>query len=143
MNRTLLARYNRGLVSHTWIQITYEHQKLEYSKFMSITVFAALCAFVTIMLLLVVYIIFTIRCKNGNSDVHDSRIGLIIAGFVIPLIVTITFVITALIMQRFYHYRIPVGIHGEGVFVVLITCVATSILTIVILLPRIKHKWSD
>jgi len=83
------------------------------------------------------------RCKNGNSDVRESRIGLVIAGFVIPLMVTITFVIAAMVAQRFYHYRVPVGAHGGGVFVILITCVVTSVVTIVLLLPRIKHKWSD
>jgi len=110
---------------------------------MSITVLAAMCALVTIILLVIVFKIFSRRCKNGNSDIRESRIGLVLSGFVIPLIVTVTFVIFSLIAQRFYQLRIPVGAHGEGVFVVLITCVVTSILTIVLLLPKIKYKWSD
>ena len=110
---------------------------------MSITVFAVICALLNLIVLSVIYAILASRRKNGKSDIQQSRITMVISSFVVPIMVSIIFVISAFTAQRFYQYPIPVGQHGGGVFVVLITSVATAVLTLILLLPKIKHKWDD
>ncbi|WP_455206464.1 hypothetical protein [Kaarinaea lacus] len=110
---------------------------------MSITVFAAICALLNLIVLSVIHAILALRRKNGKSDIQQSRITMVISSFVVPIVVSILFVISAFIAQRFYQYPIPVGQHGGGVFVILITSVATAVLTLILLLPKIKHKWDD
>ena len=110
---------------------------------MPISIYTAICAALTIVLIITVYLIFFIRRKNGKSDIRQARIGLVIASFLVPIIITVAFVIVAALAQHFYQFKIPVGKHGGGVFIVLITSVASSIATLILLIPRIKHKWED
>jgi hypothetical protein len=108
---------------------------------MSIAIFAALCALLTGLTLALIYGIFAIRRKNGKSDIRHSRIVLVIASFIIPILVTAFFVFAAVTAQTLYQYHVPVGQRGGGVFIVLLASVAASVLTLVILLPRIRHPW--
>jgi predicted transporter len=105
--------------------------------------FAVICASTIVLSLSIIYLVLLIRRKNGKSDVRESRITLVVASFVIPIVVTALFVGFALIAQQFYEFRVPVGQRGGGVFIVFLVNVATSVVTLLILLPRIKHKWDD
>ncbi|MGD8559652.1 MAG: hypothetical protein PVG89_07735 [Gammaproteobacteria bacterium] len=106
---------------------------------MSIAIYAGLCAFITAATLLLIYGIFAIWRKNGKSDTRHSRIALVIASFLLPIVVTTFFVLAAVTAQALYQFQVPVGQRGGGVFVVLIASVAAAILTLVILLPRIRR----
>jgi hypothetical protein len=110
---------------------------------MSISTYALICALINILLLLGVYLLLFFLRKSGKSDIRESRIGLVIASFVVPLIVTVTFVVAAIVTQRYSNYVIPVGPRGGGVFIILITSVVTSVLSLIALLPTIKHRWTD
>jgi len=81
-----------------------------------------------------------IRRKSGKSDIQQSRVSLVIASFIVPILVCISFVISAFVSQKFFNVTLPVGQRGGGVFVILVTTVLTSVLTLIVLLPRIKHK---
>jgi len=110
---------------------------------MPITAFALICATITVMLLISVYLLYAMRRKNGKSDIRHSRTSLVIASFIVPIVVTTLFVVAAVLAQKLYQYHIPVGQYGGGVFKVLITTVASSVLTLIVLISRIKHKWED
>jgi hypothetical protein len=110
---------------------------------MSITLFTVICALLNLFALSALYAILAFRRKTGKSDVQQSRITLVVAGFAVPIIVSILFAVTAVIARVIFHYLIPVGQHGGGVFVILIASVATAVFTLIILLPRIKHRWED
>lgn len=110
---------------------------------MPISTFAAFCAVLTMAIIGTIYLVFSYRRKNGKSDIREARIGLVISSFVVPILVTTLFVAAAIIAQRFYQYMIPVGHRGGGVFIILITCVASAIVTLILLLPKIKYKWED
>ena len=81
---------------------------------MTISIYALLCALLNILLLLGVYLLLYFRRKSGKSDIRESRINLVIASFVVPLIVTVTFVVTAIVAQQFFNHSIPVGQRGGG-----------------------------
>lgn len=106
---------------------------------MSIAIYAGLCAFITAATLALIYGIFAIWRKNGKSDTRHSRIALVIASFLLPIVITTFFVLSAITAQALYQYNVPVGQRGGGVFVVLISSVAASVLTLIILLPRIQR----
>lgn len=110
---------------------------------MSIAVFAVICALLNLLGLSAIYGVLAWRRKNGKSDIHQSRITLVIGGFIVPVVVSIVFVVAAAIAQRFFHYSFPVGQHGGGVFIILMVSVATAVLSLLLLLPRIKHRWQD
>lgn len=108
---------------------------------MPITVFAVICALLNLAILSAIYAILAFRRKNGKSDISGSRITLVIASFIVPVFVTILFVVSAAAGQRFWQYPFPVGQHGGGVFIILLVSVATAVLTLLILLPKIKPHW--
>ena len=110
---------------------------------MTITYYALICAMLNFVFLLAIYALLAVRRKSGKSDIKQSRITLVISSFVVPVFVCIGFVIAAAISQKFFNYAFPVGQRGGGVFIILITSVASSELTLVILLPRIKHQWQE
>lgn len=110
---------------------------------MTLTHYALICALINILLLLSIYGLLAMRRKSGNSDIKQSRITLVISSFVVPIAVCVCFVVTAAISQKFFQFSFPVGQRGIGVFIILMTLVATSIMTLIVLLPRIKHQWDD
>jgi uncharacterized BrkB/YihY/UPF0761 family membrane protein len=110
---------------------------------MPLTFFAAICALLNLLCLSVIYAIMAHRRKNGKSDIQQSRIMLVISSFVVPIVVSILFVVAAIVSQQFLHYPFPVGQRGGGVFIILIVSVATAVFTLLLLLPRIKHRWQD
>ena len=110
---------------------------------MTIKIYALILALINIAILLGVYWLLALRRKTGKSDIKQSRISLVIASFVVPVVVCISFVVSAFVSQKFFNVSLPVGQRGGGVFIILITSVLTSILTLIALLPRIKHKWED
>jgi uncharacterized membrane protein len=110
---------------------------------MSITIFAVICALLNLFALSVIYAILAWRRKNGKSDIQQSRITLVISSFIVPVVVSILFVIAAVIAQRFFHHPFPVGQHGGGVFIILMVSVASAILSLLLLLPKIKYRWQD
>ncbi|MCI0507433.1 MAG: hypothetical protein L0Z73_15170 [Gammaproteobacteria bacterium] len=110
---------------------------------MSITLFAVISALLNLFALSVIYAILALQRKTGKSDIQQSRVTMAVAGFVVPIVVSILFVVAAIIAQRFFQYPIPVGQHGGGVFIILIASVAAAVFTLMILLPRIKHRWED
>jgi len=110
---------------------------------MTLTVIALICAGLTATLILFVYLIYMLRRKSGKSDIRDARISLVISSFIFPVLVTTLFALSGMVAQRFYHYRIPVGQHGEGVFLILLSCVAAAVFSLILLLPKIKHQWLD
>jgi cytochrome bd-type quinol oxidase subunit 2 len=110
---------------------------------MSIKIFALIFALINIVILLGIYWLLAMRRKSGKSDIQQSRITLVIASFVVPVVVCICFIITAVISQQFFNTPLPVGQRGGGVFIILITSVLSSIITLIALLPRIKHKWDE
>jgi len=110
---------------------------------MTIRAIASICALINLTFLLSVFWIMSARRKSGKSDIHQSRISLVVASFLLPIIICFLFVATAAITQLFFNFSLPVGSRGEGVFVVLITSVLSSVITLVILLPRIRHRWND
>lgn len=114
-----------------------------YSKNMTITHYAVICALINILLLLAIYGLLALRRKSGHSDIAQSRITLVISSFVVPIVVCVSFVVAAAISQKFFQFAFPVGQRGGGVFIILISSVATSIMTLTALLPRIKHQWED
>lgn len=110
---------------------------------MPITYYALICALINIVILLVSYGILVLRRKSGKSDIKQSRITLVVCSFVVPIIVCVSFVAAAAISQKFFGFAFPVGQRGGGVFIVLITSVLASALTLIALLPRIKHQWEE
>lgn len=110
---------------------------------MSIQLFALIFALLNLLILTIIYGILSYRRRNGKSDVRQSRITFVISSFAIPILATMLFVVSAVIAQRFFNYPIPVGQRGGGVFIILIVSVISSAITMLILLPRIKHKWED
>ena len=110
---------------------------------MTIQIFALIFALINIVILLGIYGLLVIRRKSGKSDVRQSRITLVIASFAVPVVVCFSFVIAAIITQKFFNIPLPVGQRGGGVFIILITSVLTSVITLLALLPRIKHKWDE
>ncbi len=110
---------------------------------MSIQIYAAIFIFLNLSIIVSVYGILSYRRRNGKSDIRESRIAFVIACFAVPIVATLLFVIAALIAQGVYNYPIPVGRRGGGVFIILITSVISSVLCLLVLLPRIKHKWDD
>ncbi|MEJ2178950.1 MAG: hypothetical protein P8Y28_00595 [Gammaproteobacteria bacterium] len=110
---------------------------------MSIQSFAIISALLNLSILAVIFAILAIRRKNGKSDIRESRIAFVIAGFVVPIFITIVFVVSAIVAQHFYNYPFPVGQRGGGVFLILIVSVVTSVITVILLTSRIKHKWDD
>lgn len=108
---------------------------------MTITYYALICAVLNFFILLAIYALLAFRRKSGKSDIKQSRISLVISSFVVPIVVCVSFVITAAISQKFLGYAFPVGQRGGGVFIILLTSVVSSVLTLVLLLPRIKHQW--
>ncbi len=107
---------------------------------MSITIYATIFALITLVILLGIFWLMAIRRKSGKSDIQQSRVSLVIASFIVPILVCISFVISAFVSQKFFNVTLPVGQRGGGVFVILVTTVLTSVLTLIVLLPRIKHK---
>ena len=107
---------------------------------MSITIYATIFALITLVILLGIFWLMAIRRKSGKSDVQQSRVSLVIASFIVPILVCISFVISAFVSQKFFNVTLPVGQRGGGVFVILVTSVLTSVLALIALLPRIKHK---
>ena len=110
---------------------------------MTITHFALICASSNIIILLAIYWLLAFRRKSGKSDIRQSRITLVVSSFIVPVIVCISFVVAAAISQKFFNFTFPVGQRGGGVFIILITSVLTSVVTLIALLPRIKHQWED
>ena len=110
---------------------------------MSIQLFAAIFAILNLLILSVIYGVLAYRRKNGKSDVRQSRITFVISSFAVPILATMLFVISAIIAQHFFNYSIPVGTRGGGVFIILIVSVISSAIGVLLLLPRIKHKWDD
>ena len=110
---------------------------------MSLTLFAVICALLNLLSLSTIYVILAFRRKNGKSDIRQSRIMLVISSFVVPIVISILFVVAAIVSQRFLHYPFPVGQRGGGVFIILIVSVATAVFTLLLLLPKIKHRWQD
>ena len=107
---------------------------------MSITIYAAIFALITLVILLGTFWFMAIRRKSGKSDIQQSRVSLVIASFILPVLACISFVVSAFVSQKFFNVALPVGQRGGGVFVILVTTVLTSVLTLIALLPRIKHK---
>ena len=110
---------------------------------MTITYFALICALVNIAILLGIYWLLAVRRKSGKSDIRQSRITMVISSFVVPIVICVSFVVAAAISQKFFNYTFPVGQRGGGVFIILITSVLTSVVTLITLLPRIKHLWEE
>jgi len=110
---------------------------------MPLTFFAAICALLNLLCLSVIYAVMAQRRKNGKSDIRQSRITLVVSSFVAPIIISVLFVVAAIISQRFLDYPFPVGHRGGGVFVILLVSVGSAILSLLLLLPRIKHRWMD
>jgi len=110
---------------------------------MSIQIFALISTLLSLLILLVIFGILAFLRKNGKSDIRQSRITFIIASFIVPIFVTVVFVVAAIIAQHFFHYPIPVGKRGGGVFLILIVSVVTSVITVILLVSRIKHTWED
>ena len=110
---------------------------------MSIQLFALIFALLNLLILSIIYGILSYRRKNGKSDVRQSRITFVISSFAVPILATMLFVVSAVIAQRFFNYHIPVGQRGGGVFIILIVSVISSAIGMLLLLPRIKHRWED
>ncbi|HEY5601655.1 MAG TPA: hypothetical protein VIM41_00950 [Gammaproteobacteria bacterium] len=110
---------------------------------MSITLFAFVSALLNLLILSVTYAFLAMRRENGKSDIRRSRVMLVISGFAAPIFSTLLFVAGAVIAQYFLHVPLPVGRRGGGVFIILIASVAAAMLTLAILLPRIKHRWEN
>ncbi len=110
---------------------------------MSITLFAFICALLNLAILGMIYAILAFRRKNGKSDINQSRITLVVFSFIVPIFVSILFVVAAIIAQRYLNYPFPIGQRGGGVFIILLVSVATAVITLSILLPRIKPHWED
>src|SRR5210317_2093988 len=110
---------------------------------MPISIYALICALINIVFLLSIYWLLVHRRKSGKSDIKESRITLVVISIVVPIVITSVFVVTAFISQKFFSISMPVGQRGGGVFIVLITSVLTSVVTLLALLPRIKYKWED
>jgi len=110
---------------------------------MPLSFFAAICALLNLICLSVIYAVMTHRRKNGKSDIQQSRITLVVSSFIVPIIISVLFVVAAISSQRFLHYPFPVGQRGGGVFVILLVSVGSAILSLLLLLPRIKHRWID
>ena len=108
---------------------------------MDISIYALIFGLITIVVLLGIYWLMAMRRKSGKSDIKQSRITLVIASFIVPVLVCISFVISAVVSQMFFNFTLPVGQWGGGVFIILITSVLTSVVTLLALLPRIRHKW--
>ena len=125
------------------LHIIVANVRFNYSKIMTIKIYALICALINIAILLGIYWFLTARRKSGRSDIRQSRITLVIASFVVPVVICIAFVATAVISQIYFNLVLPVGQRGGGVFVILITSVLTAVVTLIILLPRIKHQWED
>jgi len=110
---------------------------------MTITYYALICALLNSVILLLIFGWLALRRKAGTSDVRLSRISLVVSSFIVPVIVCITFVAAAAVSQKFFNFAFPVGQRGGGVFIILITSVLTSVVTLITLLPRIKHQWEE
>ena len=110
---------------------------------MSIQLFALVFALFNLIILSIIYGFLAYRRRNGKSDVRQSRITFVISSFAVPILATVLFVISAVIAQQFFNYPLPVGKRGGGVFIILIVSVISSTIGMLLLLPRIKHKWDD
>ena len=110
---------------------------------MSIQIFALISALLSLLILLVIFGILAVRRKNGKSDIRQSRITFVIASFIVPIFIIVVFVVSAIVAQHFFNYPVPVGQRGGGVFLILIVSVVTSVITVILLISRIKHKWED
>ena len=110
---------------------------------MSIQLFALVFALLNLIFLTIIYGILAYRRRNGKSDVRQSRVTFVISSFAVPILATVLFVISAVIAQHFFNHPIPVGKRGGGVFIILIVSVISSAIGMLLLLPRIKHKWDD
>ena len=110
---------------------------------MSIQIFAIIFAILNLLIITTIYGVLAYLRKNGKSDVRQSRITFVISSFAVPILATVLFVVSAVIAQHFFNYPIPVGKRGGGVFIILIVSVISSVIGMLLLLPRIKHKWDD
>ena len=107
---------------------------------MLLSSYIAICAATNFVILVILLLVLALLRKNGKSDLRQSRIIFVVTSFVLPVFTTSCFVFTTIILQRFYGIFVPIGTRGGGVFVVLAATVGVSILSLLLLLPLIRHK---